>query len=191
MAGKENGMKKKYAVIAVIALAVIILCAVLANKEAPIAQNEAPSGKTGAPVSGTNSLGVLYMASLDVGTVNVTNEARTVVVTVRTNTEVELDSLGGIVLVPEGIDLIAMENETLMFTENEDYNLENGYLAYATADAENVTTDYLIRITYSVPKGTPAGDYELGIAINCISKDYGMELWEEDATAKVTLTVEE
>ena len=39
--------------------------------------------------------------------------------------------------------------------------------------------------------GTPAGDYDLGIAINCISKDYGMELWEEDATAKVTLTVEE
>lgn len=184
-------MKKKWVVIiSVIALLVIILCAVPANKEAQIQKNEVPAGKTGTSVPGTNSLGVIYTASLDVGSVNVENEAKTVVVTVKTNIEVELDSLGGIVLVPEGIDLIAMENEILKFTENEDYNLDNGYLAYATADAENITTDYLIKITYSIPTGTPAGDYELGIAINCISKDYGMEMWEEDATAKVTLTVE-
>lgn len=179
-------MKKKWIVIiSGIVLLAIILCTVLINK------NDGPaSGKAGTPVTGTNSLGVTYTALLDVGSVKVNKEAKTVVVTVKTNKEVELDSLGGIVMIPEGIQLVAMENEVLEFVADEDYNLDNGYLAYATADAENKTTDYLIKITYSIPAGTPAGDYDLGIAINCISKDYAIEMWEEDAAPKVTLTVE-
>lgn len=178
-------MRKKWiAIIAAVVLLAIILCAVLTNRDT------VSEGRAGAAVSGTNSQGVTYTASLDVGSVKTGKEAKTVVVTVKANKEVELDSLGGTVLIPEGIDLVAMENETLQFVSDYDYNLENGILAYATADAENITTDLLIKITYSVPAGTPAGDYDLGIAINCISRDYGSELWEEDAVPKVTLTVE-
>ena len=179
-------MKKKWiAIIICCILLAVLLCAVFLNKSTHPAR-----GKEGASVPGTNSQGVTYTASLNVDTVKAGGEAETVVVTVKTNKKVELDSLGGVVLVPEGVDLVAMENETLQFVNDYDYNLENGYLAYATADAENRTTDLLIKITYSVPAETPAGAYDLGIAINCISRDYGMELWEEDATAKVTLTVE-
>lgn len=187
---------KRNVIVLCLVLAAVLLCVLVSQtksshdpENAPMETLPTETSVSGTPVSGTNDLGVTYTASIDAGTVKAEAEARTVVVTVMASQDVELDSLGGIARVPEGLELVSMENEELGITE-QNVNLENGYLLFYTPDAENVSTDHLITITYTVPAGTPAGTYDLGIDINCISKDYGMDVWEEEASPIVTLTVE-
>lgn len=140
--------------------------------------------------SGTNTAGVTYTASIEDVVINEGTQTQTVIVTVRTNTQVALDSMGGSVKVPEGFQLIAMENDVLGFTQQH-VNLENGFFVYYTPDAENILTDHLITLHYTAPADLPVGSYQLGIDIDCISKNYGTVVWEKDAAAEVTFSVQD
>ena len=117
-----------------------------------------------------NSEGVTYTADLDQKVLTTSDEAQTVVMTVKTNKEVALDSLGADVIVPEGWSIAAIENVELNFT-SADYDCVNKVIAFATADAENRTTDLLAVITYNVPANVAAGTYEVGLAEMTMSRD--------------------
>lgn len=138
--------------------------------------------------SGTNDVGVTYTASIEEVVANAGDKTQTVIVTVRTNKQVAIDSMGGNVKIPEGFQLTAVENDILGFGEQH-INLENGYFVYYTPDAENIWTDHLITLHYTAPADLQVGNYDLGIDIDCISQNYGTVVWEKDAAADVTFHV--
>ena len=52
-----------------------------------------------------------------------------------------------------------------------------------------MVTNQLVTIYYTAPADLAHGSYDLGMEIDSISKDYGMVVWEKDATAGTALIV--
>lgn len=136
-----------------------------------------------------NSQDVTYTATLDTPTINVSDEDQTVVLTVKTNKAVSMDSMTAYARVPDGLALKSIANETLGFTGGH-YNMNNGKISWYSSDGENVSNDLLATITYTVPANTPAGTYEIEFEIELISSDWGTT-WEDGATVSATLTIVE
>ena len=140
-----------------------------------------------AAMAATNTKGVTFSAELNNSTISTSATAQQVVMTVKANKPIPVDGIGMTVIIPEGWTLEAIENETLGFAAS-NVNLANGRVNYATPDAENWSTDLIVKVTYNVPAGVAAGTYNLGIHELTISKDYGTE-WESAGAASVALTV--
>lgn len=138
-------------------------------------------------VHAENSEGVTYTATLDTPTIDASNsENQTVVLTIKMNKVVELDGVGGIVIVPSGFTVDSMTHENEMFVY--DFNSANNKFTSETEDAENISTNVLAIISYTVPANTPVGTYEVGIECNDITRDYG-DTWDDGATVTATLTI--
>jgi len=133
--------------------------------------------------------GVTYTAKLDVSELTVSDTAQTVVMTVTADQTMVLDGMEMTVVWPEGIELSAIRNDELGFTSAH-YNLDKGIISYFTADVEDREATTVVEVTFTIPANTPAGTYELGIEDLCIYKDYGTEVWEENASVFVTLTIQ-
>ena len=141
------------------------------------------------PAYAANSAGVTYTAGLDHSTINVSTSEQTVIMTVNASTSISVDGVQFTAVVPDDWSLAAIENETLTFPDNE-VNLENGKVAYVSADGENKTTQQIAKITYTIPANTPAGSYELGIKDLVLSADSGT-VWEKGGAVSATLTVKQ
>lgn len=141
------------------------------------------------PAYAANSAGVTYTAGLDHSTINVSASEQTVVMTVNASTSISVDGVQFTAVVPDGWSLAAIENETLTFPDNE-VNLENGKVAYSSADGDNKTTRQIAKITYTIPANTPVGSYELGIKDLVLSADSGT-VWEKGGAVSATLTVKQ
>ena len=135
----------------------------------------------------TNTIGVVFSAVLDKTVIDSNTEAQQVVMTVKANKNILVDGLGMTVLIPEGWTLASIENAELGFAAS-NVNLGNGRVNYATPDAENWSTDLIVKVTYNVPANVAAGTYTLGIEELTISQDYGEE-WESNGSASATLIV--
>ena len=139
------------------------------------------------PALAENSLGVTYSATLDTPTISVSNQNQTVTLTIAPNKTIDV---GGVELQVEcdtPIQFTAITNTTLGFTDS-DVN-DDGKLSWEQEDAKNVSTDLIAVITFTVPAGTSAGSYKLGVNGIELTKDYG-EIWENSAEVYTTLTIE-
>ena len=103
-----------------------------------------------------NSEGITYTATLDKDTIAPSDEAQTVVMTVKANKKFDVDATDMTAEIPEGWTIASIENEELGFTAA-NVNLEKGRANYATPDAENWQTDLVVVVTYNVPANTPEG----------------------------------
>ncbi len=140
----------------------------------------------------SNTLGVTISAALDTPTLQVSNVDQTVTMTVSTSTGVTLSGIGGTVVWPEALQLTGIYNTDNRLTCGAaDINLANGkFLAY-TADIENISDVSCIAVaTFTVPAGTPAGNYVVSVEEIELSSNYGVDVWENGATASAILTIE-
>ena len=143
------------------------------------------------PTFAANDLGVEYSAVLDQPIISVSDEAQTIVMTVKTNNPVDLDSITAQVILPEGFSVTAITNDTLGFVKG-DSNLNNGMIAwsYGYDEADYLTTDVLAVVTITVPAGTSAGSYVIAFDIMDITSDWGTT-WEDGTTVSTTLTIKD
>ena len=140
-----------------------------------------------------NSEGVTYTADLDQSVLTTSEEAQTVVMTVKTNKKVTLCTIGAVVTVPEGWSIAAIENAELQFGASH-YNIANGIIAYDTdsfAAMEDVTADQLVVVTYNVPANVAVGTYEVGLKELELSRSYAFDIWESGGEVTAIVTVKE
>lgn len=136
----------------------------------------------------TNKLGVIFSAEITPSELQVSDTEQTVTVTIKANKEIDYDGIGMVADLPENFKLVGVSNEKIALT-GANYNLSTGAIQFRTADAENTSSTNIVTLTYKVAANTAAGSYTLGVTAIEISKDYGMDRWENGATASATLTV--
>ena len=136
----------------------------------------------------TNKLGVTFSAEITPSELQVSDTEQTVTVTIKANKEIDYDGIGMVADLPENFKLVGVSNEKIALT-GANYNLSTGAIQFRTADAENTSSTNIVTLTYKVAANTAAGSYTLGVTAIEISKDYGMDRWENGATASATLTI--
>lgn len=144
-----------------------------------------------------NRLGVKFSVTLDtpIITANET-EAQTVVMRLVTDIPVTVDGIGFNVTWPSAwtISSITGGDKLGAYAKTETV-LSSGQAVWSAVDnfdsenVENVTE--LAVITFIIPAGTIADDYEVGVKNLRISKDYTNDEWETAASATTVLTIEE
>ena len=154
------------------------------------------------PALGSNSLGVTFTAALDTDTLNVSDSAQTVTLSVTGSPAFDLDGFFYDVEYPAGWSDAANENyaaknvvsnDAKITLDASNYNLkyaENAMRVYwDSPDSENVTgVTGLGSITFSVPANTPAGTYIFTVKSFNVSKDYATK-WETNGSFTATLTI--
>jgi len=142
------------------------------------------------PAFAANDLGVTYSA--EVADIEVSDQEQTVVVTIMTNKQVELDSITASATTNSPFAIAAIGNSTFTGINGGHINVSIGGLSYYTPDGENLTTSVLAEYTIKVPANTPAGTYDvLTFNIAEITKDYFSDFWETGTTVTATLTINE
>ena len=109
----------------------------------------------------------------------------------KANKDITLDGMGLTVVQDSPLILSdIMGGDEKINIRGANYNLENGKVGWQTDDAENIQgiRDMLVA-TFTVPAGTPAGTYEVGVKDIELSRDYGDIAWETTASASATLTI--
>lgn len=136
----------------------------------------------------TNKLGVIFSAEITPSELQVSDTEQTVTVTIKANKEIDYEGIGMVADLPENFKLVGVSNEKIALT-GANYNLSTGAIQFRTADAENTSSTNIVTLTYKVAANTAAGSYTLGVTAIEISKDYGIDRWENGATASATLTI--
>lgn len=136
----------------------------------------------------TNKLGVIFSAEITPSELQVSDTEQTVTVTIKANKEIDYDGIGMVADLPENFKLVGVSNEKIALT-GANYNLSTGAIQFRTADAENTSSTNIVTLTYKVAANTAAGSYTLGVTAIEISKGYGIDRWENGATASATLTI--
>ena len=141
------------------------------------------------PAFAANNKGVEFTATLDKSTINVSSETQTVVLTVKANQEIGLDSLTAHARIPEGFSISSITNEDLNFKASQ-HNVATGDIAWYWEydDGNDLTyTDLIAVVTYTIPANTPAGTYTIEFEIEDISEYWAT--WEDGTTVSATLTI--
>lgn len=138
----------------------------------------------------SNDLGISFSASLDHDTLTVSEVDQTVVLTVVASGEVETASISYTAVAESPLVLANLAGDGLNVT-GATTNLATGVFSWSSTDGgvRNVTT--IAKVTVTVPAKTPAGTYDIGIEGIQLSKDYGMTVIEDGASATATLTIKE
>ena len=134
----------------------------------------------------SNDRGAVFSAELDKLMVYVSDQEQTVVVSIKSNQKVTLDSFEANVAEEGGIKGTAVSSQDLP-----GFNIGSGKVAWMSFTEYNYETDHICDITFTVPANTPAGTYTIGLKTLQISADVfqGKGYWEETAVATATLTV--
>ena len=146
---------------------------------------------TASAVNENNTLGVTFSAVLDNAILSQSDEDQTVTMYLKANKDITLDGMGLTVVQDSPLILSdIMGGDEKINIRGANYNLENGKVGWQTDDAENIQgiRDMLVA-TFTVPAGTPAGTYEVGVKDIELSRDYGDIAWETTASASATLTI--
>lgn len=140
-----------------------------------------------------NSLGVTFSASLDSPEISVSDADQTVTMTLTANQEITMDGIGFTVTWDEPLSWTAITGGPEMGAyDSVATNYENGKTAWYSSDSENVSGITTIAIiTFTVPAGTAAGTYNLGVESMELTQDYGGLIWENSAYASTVLTITE
>lgn len=139
-------------------------------------------------VNESNVLGVTFTAELNKSSISVSDVDQTVVMTVSASKEIELCTAGYTIVCPSPLVLSAVENTDLSFT-SADYDLSTKTVVFMEPDAETLSATTLGVITFTIPANTPAGVYSVGVTGINLADNYGMNVWEDGASATTTLTI--
>lgn len=138
-----------------------------------------------------NSLGVVFSGTLDKTELKKSNQDQTVTLLMRASDAVTMDGMGLTIVWDAPLKLEAITGgESRINLTGADYNLANGKVGWQTDDSENISdvTD-MLQATFTVPAGTEAGTYHVGMKDFELTRDYGMVEWEGSATVDAALTV--
>lgn len=134
-----------------------------------------------------NADGITYSATLDNEILCVSGIERAIVLTIKTNKPVAIDSLEATLDLPADWTIYKVSNPTLGFNGQE---YHEGRIAWFAESANDVSTDVLAVITINVPADAPVGEYQVGLKDIMMSKDYGTP-WEDGASAYATVTIQD
>lgn len=139
----------------------------------------------------SNKLGVVFSATLDTPEIAVSDVDQTVTMTVVSNQAITLDGIGFIVTWDAPLKWTAVTGGPEMGAyDNVATNYDNGKTAWASPDSENVSGVTTIAvITFTVPAGTAAGTYNVGVTDMELTTDFGSNIWEDSASVSAVLTV--
>ena len=146
------------------------------------------------PVRAANDKGIVFTASLSQTTLDKSDSEQTVVLNVVPSAPIKLDSIDYVVSYDSALTLKSFESgdSTLTYTAsdlNTDYGEGQVKLTWVSSDAEDVVGVTSIgKITFTVPAGTDAGDYEFAVTELNITEEYGTP-WEDAGSASATLSI--
>ena len=134
---------------------------------------------------------VTVSAKLDQATLNYdADKDQTVELTVTLSKEVQLFSVYMEADVPDTLTLSGISSD-VPFKEDEHYSLSTGIVSWYAG--KNVAATTLVILTVTVPKGTAAGSYKIGVKeIELATEgENGDNNWMEGGTAYATLKIKE
>ena len=135
----------------------------------------------------SNNRGAVFSAELDKPTVYVSDQEQTVIVSIKVNQKITLDSFEANVVEEGGIKGTAVSSQDLP-----GFQIGSGKVAWMSFTPDNYETDHICDITFTIPANTPAGTYTLGLKTLLITADIFQgsdEYWEDTAVATATLTI--
>ena len=127
----------------------------------------------------SNNRGAVFSAELDKPTVYVSDQEQTVVVSIKVNQKITLDSFEADVVEEGGIKGTAVSSQDLP-----GFQIGSGKVAWMSFTPDNYETDHICDITFTIPANTPAGTYTLGLKTLLITADIFQgsdEYWEDTA----------
>ena len=137
----------------------------------------------------TNTAGVIFTAELDKASLNVSDQDQSVVLTVKASEPVSVSSIS-YTASANGLKVAKLEGDGTYET-GATTNLDTGKFSWSATGGVETTVETLSKVTFTVPANTPAGTYTLGVSAIKLTKDYGMTVFENGATASATLTIAE
>ena len=140
------------------------------------------------PALAANTQGVTYNASFNVEKLTVSSVDQEVVLTVNMNKAMAYCSLDYDIVCPDGVTVKTYGHESITFSA---VQAANNTVSWNSADAEDITSDNIGIITFTIPANTPAGDYTFEIKNISLSDSLGFNVWETGATVQATLKIEE
>lgn len=138
-----------------------------------------------------NSLGIVFSGVLDQSELKKSDQDQTVTLLMSASDAITMDGMGLTIVCDAPLKLTAITGgESRINLTRADYNLANGKVGWQTDDAENISdvTD-MLKATFTVPAGTEAGTYHVGMKDFELTRDYGMTEWEGSATVDAVLTI--
>lgn len=136
----------------------------------------------------SNTMGITFSATLDQATLAKSDTEQTVVLTVVSSAAVETSSISYTANIPEGLTLTSLEGDGTNVT-GATTNLENAQFSWSASGGVAISVSTIAKVTVKVPAGTEAGTYEIGVSGIQLSKDSGMTIIEDGASAAATLTI--
>lgn len=136
----------------------------------------------------TNTLGITFSASLDNATIQKSDADQQVVLTVVASAAVDASSIRYTASVADGLTLANLEGDGTNVT-GATTNLTNGKFSWSATGGTAISVTTIAKVTVTVPANTAAGTYDIGVSDIELSKDYGMTIVEEAASATATLTI--
>ncbi len=139
----------------------------------------------------TNAQGVTFNAVLDNPTLQTSTSDQTVTMTLTADQPISISGISATITHSAEIVKAAVSSPAFAIA-NTDYDLTNGTIAWMNeagglANIENITE--IVKVTFTVPANTPAGDYVVGLQE--IAMTNGLESFEDGASVSTTLTIEE
>ena len=137
-----------------------------------------------------DSDGIEYSATIETPEITVSEEAQTVVITVKTDEIISYDGFEGRITLPSN-DFVVESIETA----DKDavsvlYNPANGKFLTDSDGAEIIESDTLLKITLTVPAGASEGTYATIIWFDELTSDYG-EVFANNITVTAVLKIVE
>ena len=135
----------------------------------------------------SNTLDVSFSVELDKTTIQTSESDQTVTMTVKLSKAADMDSMEYWVTCPEKFSVAEPVSEILTGGSWDDKELHESWMTLGYSDVTGV--EELATIVYTIPGGTEAGEYELGVYDIQLSSN--CEYWEENGSASVTLIIED
>ena len=136
----------------------------------------------------TNEVFVSYKGELDQPSITASAEAQTVTLTIKADNDITLSAFHAEVTVPDGLSIQSISSDQLTGEGKGVLIAEGGAMIWYAADAEDVTTQELAKVVINVPAGTAADDYEIGVQIIEMARNYGGS-WDLGELKNTTLTI--
>ncbi len=140
----------------------------------------------------SNTEGLVFTATLDTPTIAASDKDQAVTMRVTLNKGTVLEGIGAFALWQEPLRIADISNDDPRIDFSDSFNLEKGIIGWIGTDQldqlEDVTA--ICTITFTVPGGTPAGTYIMGVQEIELSRNYG-NAFESSANALAVLTVTE
>ena len=136
----------------------------------------------------TNERDVTFSATLSTEELPYSEESQTIIMTVKPNKAITVDSVKFKINVPDNWTVIGIEDDVLDYNISNDYNPATNIVQWNSSDSEAWTTNGLAKITISIPAGAEAKTYTLKVTGIELCDDYG-EIWEDSAEVSTTLNI--